>query len=241
MTPDAFYRLTELDRANWTELRDQVMHFSHDEPLGEPRTYPGYPRWALDRVRVRLWPSLDRVLRDRRSVRKLSTELPGKKTLSRLLYFSHGVHDTLARGPTPSSGGLQCLELFVVNLSNGWLPAGLYHYDRAGHHLSQIGVGATRYQWQSLIPSLPLVEGGALLWVLVGDGARIEKKYGPRGYRFLLLEAGHLMQNLCLVSASVGLCTVPLGGFFERDIGERFQLLGSDMVLYLGVAGRTEG
>ena len=36
--------------------------------------------------------------------------------------------------------------------------------------------------------------------------------------RFLLLEAGHLMQNLCLMSASLGLTTVPLGGYFEADL-----------------------
>ena len=35
MTPDAFYRLTELDRTNWSELGDQVLHFAHVEPLGD--------------------------------------------------------------------------------------------------------------------------------------------------------------------------------------------------------------
>ena len=238
MTPDAFYRLTELDRTNWSELGDQVLHFAHEEPLGEPRTYPGYPRWLLDAVRARLWPSLDRVLRARRCVRRLSTELPSRRILSRLLFFAHGSHDTLWRGPTPSAGGLQCLELYCVNFTNEWLPAGLYHYDRAGHHLSQIAAQADRAHWQTIVPSLPLVEGGSLVWVLVGDGARVEKKYGPRGYRFLLLEAGHLMQNLCLASTSLSLCTVPLGGFFEGDLARAFALPPSDVVTYLGVLGK---
>jgi SagB-type dehydrogenase family enzyme len=237
MTQDAFYRLTELDRANWPEIRDQILHFEHDAALGEPRSYPGYPRWPLERVGARLWPSLDRMLRARRSLRRLGTQLPSRRALSRLVFFAHGVHDTLGRGPTPSSGGLQSLELYLVNLSAGWLPAGLYHYDRAGHHLAQIGSGAERARWQAMVPSLPLVEGGALLWVVVGDAERIEKKYGARGYRFLLLEAGHLMQNLCLLSASVGLATVPLGGFFEGEIGKELRLPATDLVAYLGVAG----
>ncbi len=199
MTPDAFYRLTELDRTNWTELRDQILHFAPDEPHLEPRSYPGYRRFPLDSVGARLWPALDRVLRSRRSARQLGTGLSARKTLSRLLYFAHGSQDALWRGPTPSSGGLQSLELYLVNFSADWLSAGLYHYDRAGHHLSQVAAEAKRADWQSLVPSLTLVDGGALLWILVGDGARIEKKYGARGYRFLLLEAGHLMQNLCLL------------------------------------------
>src|ERR1700722_10765107 len=127
MSPDAFYRRTELDRTNWPELREQILHFGHDDPLGEPRSYPGYARWPLDRVRARLWPPLDRVLRSRRCVRRLGTELPSRRILSRLLFFAHGIHATLSRGPTPSSGGLQCLELYLVNLSPHWLPGGVYH------------------------------------------------------------------------------------------------------------------
>ena len=106
MTPDAFYRLTELDRTNWSELGDQVLHFAHEVPLGEPRLYPGYPRWPLDAVRARLWPSLDRVLGARRCVRRLSTELPSRRTLSRLLYFAHGSHDTLELGAGTGAGAL---------------------------------------------------------------------------------------------------------------------------------------
>jgi len=237
MAPDAFHRLTELDRTNWPEFRDKILHFEPDAPLGEPRSYPGYPCWPLDRVRARLWPPLDRVLRSRRCANRLGTELPSRKTLSRLLFFAHGSHDTHSRGPTPSAGGLQCLELYCVNFSTGWLPAGLYHYDRAGHHLSQIAPHADRTHWQTIVPSLPLVDGGSLVWVLVGDGARVEKKYGSRGYRFLLLEAGHLMQNLCLVSASLGLCTVPFGGFFEAKIAQMFTFGRTDVVAYLGVLG----
>jgi SagB-type dehydrogenase family enzyme len=239
MTPDAFHRLTELDRASWPEIRAQILHFEHDEALGEPRSYPGYPHWPLEPVRARLWPPLDRALRARRSQRRLGTALPSRRTLSRLLFFAHGVHDTRGRGPTPSSGGLQSLELYLANFSAGWLPGGVYHYDRAGHQLTQIAATAPRSSWQAMAPSLPLVEGGALVWVLVGDGARITQKYGPRGYRFLLLEAGHLMQNLCMLSASLGLATVPLGGFFEAEIARTLVLPTTDAVLYLGIGGEV--
>ena len=76
-----------------------------------------------------------------------------------------------------------------------------------------------------------------MIWVLVGDGERVQAKYGERSDRFLLLEAGHLMQNLCLVSASLGLATVPLGGYFEQEIARAFALPAGDRVLYLGLCG----
>jgi SagB-type dehydrogenase family enzyme len=156
--------------------------------------------------------------------------------LSRLLGLAHGVTDVDGRGPTPSAGGLQALELYLAVLSPGWLPAGLFHYDRDSHHLCRLGV-ASREELAPHIPSLQLVQGGSVLWVLVGDGARATAKYGERGLRFLLLEAGHLMQCLCLVSASLGLVTVPLGGYFEAELARRFSLLPSDEVLYLGLCG----
>jgi SagB-type dehydrogenase family enzyme len=230
-------RGSELDRTTFPEFRDRVLASEQDGMGAEPRSYPGYPRWPLDRVRPRLWPPLDRALSRRRSVRSLGTALPSRKALSRLLQFAHGVTGPEHRGPTPSAGGLQALELYLVVFEPAWLPAGLYHYDRPGHHLSQIAPGAGRDVWLGRVPSLTQVEGGALLWVLAGDAERVEVKYGDRAGRFLLLEAGHLMQNLCLLSAGLGLATVPLGGYFESEVARAFALPPGDRVLYLGACG----
>jgi nitroreductase len=100
-----------------------------------------------------------------------------------------------------------------------------------------MAVGAGRGDWVDRVPSLALVDGGALLWILAGDAARVEAKYGDRGGRFLLLEAGHLMQNLCLLSASLGLSTVPLGGALEPEIARSLGLPPGDALLYVGVCG----
>jgi SagB-type dehydrogenase family enzyme len=239
MTPATV--LLELDAASYPEWRERIMaaEASGAALPGEPRNYPGYPRWPLDRVRPRRWgPGLERVLVRRRCLRDLDTTLPPRRTLARLLQAAHGITGPWSGGPVPSAGGLQALELYLVVLETGWLPSGLYHYDRAGHHLSQIAVGASRAEWEGRVPSLGMVRGGALLWVLVGDGERVAGKYGERAVRFLLQEAGHLMQNLCLLSTSLDLATVPLGGYLEHDVARRLVLPRSDLVLYVGVCGR---
>jgi len=41
-----------------------------------------------------------------------------------------------------------------------------------------------------------------------------------------------------LRSASLGLCTVPLGGYFEREIARELHLLAGDFVVYAGVCGQ---
>jgi SagB-type dehydrogenase family enzyme len=239
MTSIDSHRLTELDRTTWPDVRDQIVNFTHDGPVGEPRSYPGYPCWPLARCRPRPWPSLEKILCSRRSAAKLTTLLPARATLSRLLQFSHGVSAQDGRGPTPSAGNLQALELYFVNFSAGWLPAGTYHYDRGAHALAQMVAEAEREAWRTIVPSLALMEGGVLLWIIVGDDARVRQKYGARSERFLPLEAGHLMQNLCLMSQRLGWTTVPLGAFFEQDIARRLALPADDMVLYLGILGGT--
>ena len=85
------------------------------------------------------------------------------------MHVANGVTGELGRGPTPSAGGLQALELYLAVLSPGWLPAGLYHHDRAAHHLARLAE-ASREDLAPLIPSLQLVQGGAVVWIVVGDG-----------------------------------------------------------------------
>lgn len=227
----------ELDPTTFPEFRDRIIAVESDAVVHAPRAYPGYPLTKLPHVRARLSTPLDRVLLRRRSRRELSTELPSRKTLARLLEHAHAATDAQGRGPTPSAGSLNALELYLVVIEPGWLPAGHYHYDRAAHALAELSAGASRAEWLERVPSAVQFSGGSLFWVLAGDGARAEAKYGARAARFLLLEAGHLMQNLCLLSTSVGLSTLPLGGFFEREIGRALGLPPSDVVLYLGVLG----
>ena len=50
-------------------------------------------------------------------------------------------------------------------------------------------------------------------------------KYGARGYRFALLEAGHLAQNAVLASTALDLPALPLGGFYDRRLD---RLVGAD-------------
>jgi hypothetical protein len=175
MNLDAFFRVTELDRTTCPAWRDAIIEAEASGAAmpAPPRSYPGYPRWPLTRVRLRLWPALDRVLALRRSATALGTTLPSRRKLSRLLQTSHGITAKTQRGPVPSAGGLQALELYVAVLTPGWLPNGMYHYDRMGHHLSQLSDRAERSDLQAMMPSLERIEGGTLLWIVVGDGARV--------------------------------------------------------------------
>lgn len=239
MTDRAARRLlaaTELDRDGARELAASIEAWPPTPPT--PRRYPGYPTRHLPRVHPRAAPSLDETLRTRRARRPLTGPLPDAEDLARLLAFSHGVWADQARGPTPSSGGMQSLELYLVVLEPGWLEVGVHHYQRAEHQLARLRAGATHATWTERLPSLHDLGAPPLLLVAVGDVGRLEGKYGARAARLLLLEAGHLMQNLCLVAASCGLSTVPLGGVLEGAVAHALDLPRQDAVLYAGACGR---
>lgn len=226
----------ELDETTWPAWRDALA--AHPGGATEPRTYPGYPRVALPKLeRRRFGMTLEKALTTRRSASALSTVPVDAATLGRILALSHGITGDHARGPTPSAGGLQALELYLAAWAPGWLATGWYHYDRAAHALSRIVDGATREQVAAMVPSLVALPGGALVWIVVGDRARVEARYTSRATRFLLLEAGHLMQSLCLASTACEVTTVPLGGCFERSLARVLQLPPGDRVLYVGVLG----
>lgn len=226
----------ELDETTWPAWIEAVT--AHEAADSAPRAYPGYPRVALPPHKPKTFAmSIDRVLAARRSRYPVGTALPDAATLGRILALSHGITGEHARGPVPSAGGLQALELYLASWAPGWLPAGWYHYDRAAHALARLVDGTSRETCAAIIPALYPLEGGALAWIVVGDHARVAARYTTRAARFLLLEAGHLMQNLCLASTACDRCTVPLGGFFERGVARTLALPRGDRVLVAGVLG----
>ena len=229
----------ELDATTFPAWRDAIA--AAGDAIAPPRSYPGYPAHPLPAVRRRRrGPGLERALAERRSPRALGTEFPAATVLARVLWHAHGARDDHGRGPVPSAGGVQGIELYLAVIAGGWLPAACYHYDRVRHLLARVGSAADRdacaRRW---VPSLATVDGGALLWIVVGDRARVAHRYGDRAPRFLALEAGHLMQNLCLMSCAAGLGTLPLGGFYERALARALSLPRTDLVLYTGLCGPT--
>ena len=72
--------------------------------------------------------------------------------------------------------------------------------------------------------------------------ARSLHKYADRGYRLILLEAGHVGQNLNLACAALGCGSVNLGGFLDADLET---LLGLDSAvevpIYAVAIGRPAG
>jgi SagB-type dehydrogenase family enzyme len=66
-------------------------------------------------------------------------------------------------------------------------------------------------------------------------------KYGPRGYRFVLLEAGHVAQNINLTASALKLGSLNLGGFIDRETDAFLHLDGvSHSTVYSIAVGKAK-
>ena len=128
------------------------------------------------------------------------------------------------RRPVPSAGALYPLEVYVVAPAVTGVEPGVYHYDPFHRRLALLGSLRFADLRESLVDPT-LADGAAALLVVTGVFWRSRFKYGARGYRFTLLEAGHLVQNAVLASTDLELHALPLGGFHDVLLD---RLVGAD-------------
>ena len=86
--------------------------------------------------------------------------------------------------------------------------------------LEALREGDLREAFADTLPMRELVGQCALVLIVTSMFWRARFKYGQRGYRFALLEAGHLAQNVLLGAAALDLAAVPVGGFYDRKLAE---------------------
>jgi SagB-type dehydrogenase family enzyme len=121
------------------------------------------------------------------------------------------------RRPVPSGGALYPLELYPIAAAVNGVTRGVYHFDPFRTRLNRIAP----LNWNAVRDALAapeLLERTAALLVVTAMFSRTRFKYGTRGYRFALLEAGHLVQNALLAATDLGLPALPIGGFFDRRL-----------------------
>ncbi len=187
--------------------------------------------------------TFESVLRHRHSSREFGRDRLSLATLSAVLFAAYGVTrraEDRARPDlraVPSAGALYPLDVYVAAQQVESLPAGLYHYDPGRHVLAELRRTDPR---RALAPGLvePTLADAPVIMMLAACFWRSRFKYGLRGYRFVLLEAGHLAQNIQLAAAALNVAALPVGGFFDRRIDEFLAIDGlHESTVYLLALG----
>lgn len=156
------------------------------------------------------------VLRRRRSRRVFGSRPISLDVLATLLRLAGGRVDAEAGEPlqehqtvfktSPSGGGRHPTELYpVVRQVDGVAP-GTYRYDGGEHALERVGPELDGRALVELCGDQPWVGDSQLVLFYTSYLPRHRWKYrSDRGYRILLLDAGHLSQTVYLLATALGL------------------------------------
>ncbi|MBI2022528.1 SagB/ThcOx family dehydrogenase [Candidatus Daviesbacteria bacterium] len=184
--------------------------------------------------------SLEKALRGRKSSREFSKNPISLEELSTLLYYSGGLKTNtppyLADRFYPSAGARYPLEVYLIS-QNTELPNGLYHYNLRSHGLEVLE------KWEEFNPdkyfNQEFINKAGVIFLTTAVFFRNSMKYSNRGYRHILMEAGHLAQNFWLVSASLNLGICGVGGFTDDKLNALLEIDGiSEAVLNVFVIGK---
>lgn len=133
---------------------------------------------------------------------------------------------SLSHRTVPSAGARYPLEMYVLLFEpQQELLPGIYHYNVRSHALEIVQQRTFSETDKSALSPLPWFADTHGMFCISAVFQRTIGKYGVRGYRYILLEAGHVAQNLQLAATERGLVLVPTGGV-EDCLLE--QLIGLD-------------
>lgn len=199
--------------------------------LHEALPFDEYLRIELPTKLPRLTLPLGDAICARRSVRRFAPSTLNLETLAAILYYSYGRTGGDATVPRsfraiPSGGALYPLELYFYSASLQELEPGFYHYDPSRHCVSLLHRQDSPQPIAETVVQPEIIAHASLIVFVAALFERSTFKYGNRGYRFTLIEAGHLVQNVHLVLQGLGLSGVSIGGFFDREVDRLLRLDG---------------
>lgn len=212
---------------------------SKDHAKGHPPIPSEYAQWPVEwrTTYYKDYPRLSKmvlphaqfsgdlcgVISRRNSQRDFSRQPISLVELSILLEYSCGLTGMLTEGrrrrAQPSGGGCFPIEAYsLVFRSHADLPSGVYHYNVKDHALDVLWQREFEHKEIDNFFTYPWVADASIAVILTSVFWRTQQKYGERGYRYAMLEAGHIGQNLYLLSETLGLKCCGLGGTRDEKI-----------------------
>lgn len=163
-----------------------------------------------------------------------------------LLWATQGTKEVIGPGSAlrsvPSAGCRHAFESYLLVSNVEGLEPGLYRYLPVEHALVQewaSSAAALALQLQpaslnqSFVASAPLV----LAWTAIPY--RMEWRYLEAAYRVILLDAGHLCQNLYLTCEALGAGTCAIAAYHQQLMDQLLGVDGEDeFTIYLAPVGK---
>lgn len=184
---------------------------------------------------------LEEALARRRSGRDYADRPLALRELGQLLWAAQGVTSAEGGRTAPSAGARYPLELLAVTRDVEGIEPGVWRYEPEEHALSAVGTGDRSGPLGEASLDQTWVSDAPVSIVVTGVPERTTGRYGERGERYVVLEAGHAAQNLLLQATALGLAAVPVGAFDDAEVREVLGLAADEEPLYVVPVGRPAG
>lgn len=239
-----FHRATkDIHNDTATHLREDVLQWPDTWKTVLYKVYEHFPKISLTKTPPAHDPRLFSTIEKRKTATTFSGQPMSRDELSALLRYACGElpHD---EAPThrayPSAGPQYPIEayLLVFRPSND-LPAGVYHYNVRDHTLECLSYRQFTTADIDELFAHAWVHDASVALVLTGVFQRTKMKYGQRGYRYTLIEVGHIGQNVYLVSEALGIACRGMGGSYDIALEKLLAIDGeNESVLYTLILGK---
>lgn len=191
-------------------------------------------------------PNLFACIADRKSHRRYTDESLTIPELAYLLWATQGVRQVIMGGKgslrtVPSSGGRNPFETYLtINRVHGIEP-GVYRYLPFEHKLVHLFAGEGLAQkLGELAMDQPFVGQAAVCFIWSAVPYREEWRYGTQAAKGILLDAGHVCQNLYLACESIDCGTCAIAAYRQEELDRFLGLDGEEeLVVYLAPVGRV--
>jgi SagB-type dehydrogenase family enzyme len=185
-------------------------------------------------------------MRNRRSRRKWTNQALTLDELSMLLWATQGVQNVLGDGyatlrPVASGGARHPFESYlVINRVDG-VDSDIYRYLPLSHEL--VAWSTPPDMKQRLVEAAlaqQFVAEAAVCFIWTCVPYRGEWRYQAAAHKVMLMDAGHLCQNLYLACEALHLGTCAVGAYEQKAMDAFLGIDGdNEFVVYLAPVGKT--
>jgi len=167
--------------------------------------------------------SFEEALAKRRSVRQFSGQALKQAQISQLAWAGQGITEPKGGLRTaPSAGATYPIELYFAT------EEGLFVYQPQQHSLEQIVEQDIRNELATTASTPEAVANAACDIIVAGSARMLTTQFRDKARTFMLLEAGHIAQNIQLQAVCLDLGSVAIGDFDTKGI-DRICRLSRDL------------